>query len=254
MSLLQRKRERRGIDAVITSPEQHTTMDADGAVRSLQAADVEMPAADLDAIWSPMHLERLARTYWRYLSRVTLGLVRVHYSATGRDVVLLARPLVLLRFHPPEYEIGPARGIVRWRIRSGLLVARRDHGHLEIEVQRRAGSRPGQARAHVEVEVANFYPSLAHFIARWFYSGTQSRIHVLVTHGFLRSLARLELEKSPVGRFDDAGPDPVEGAPRSAGPAEDLLVGETPWGVVAVAAAAAAVLGLLVGAALRSRR
>jgi hypothetical protein len=54
---------------------------------------------------------------------------------------------------------------------------------------------------HIEVEVANFYPAIATWVARWFYTQTQSRIHVLVTHGFLRSLARLELEESAVGRF-----------------------------------------------------
>jgi hypothetical protein len=61
----------------------------------------------------------------------------------------------------------------------------------------------------VEVEVANFYPALASAIARWFYSATQSRIHVLVTHGFLRSLARLELAESVVGRFDPDDPADV---------------------------------------------
>ena len=43
--------------------------------------------------------------------------------------------------------------------------------------------------------------AIAPWFARWFYANTQSRIHVLVTHGFLRSLARLELEESAVGRF-----------------------------------------------------
>ena len=61
------------------------------------------------------------------------------------------------------------------------------------------------ARVHVEVEVANFYPALASGVARWFYAATQSRIHVIVTHGFLRSLARLDLAESVVGRYADAG-------------------------------------------------
>ena len=54
---------------------------------------------------------------------------------------------------------------------------------------------------------------------------TQSRIHVLVTHGFLRSLAKLELEESAVGRFAErrARPRPVN-------------VGDTPWQGVAVLA------------------
>ena len=65
--------------------------------------------------------------------------------------------------------------------------------------------RQGYARVHVEVEIANFYPAIATWVARWVYVQTQSRIHVLVTHGFLRSLARLELEESAVGRFAEDG-------------------------------------------------
>ena len=83
---------------MIADPEQHTTMDSNGAVRSIQAADLTMPEGELLEIWDPMHLERLARTYWKYLSRVTLGLIRVEYTDTERAVVLLHRPLVLLRF------------------------------------------------------------------------------------------------------------------------------------------------------------
>src|SRR4051812_39288255 len=148
MKLLPR-REPLIADAVIADPEQHTVMDSSGAVRSIQAADLDMPAARLDAVWDPMHLERLARTYWKYLSRVTLGLIRVDYTETERVVVLVARPLVLLRFRAPEYELSRDRGIVRWRIMDGLLVARRDEGYLEIDVRREPGDRPGTARAHV---------------------------------------------------------------------------------------------------------
>jgi hypothetical protein len=221
---------------VIADPEQHTTMDSSGAVRSVQAADITMPQGDLIEIWTPMYLERLARTYWKYLSRVTLGLIRVEYTATERAVVLLHRPLVLLRFKAPEYDMGDGRGIVRWTIRDGILVAspgRSGDGFLEIDVRRCPADQPGYEKVHVEVEVANFYPALATWVARWFYANTQSRIHVLVTHGFLRSLARLELEESVVGAFseDQRGPD---GA---------VNVGDTPWQGVAV-------LTLLVGGAL----
>ena len=36
-------------------------------------------------------------------------------------------------------------------------------------------------------------------LGRWIYEQTQLRIHVIVTHAFLRSLANLELEPSRVG-------------------------------------------------------
>ena len=209
--------------AVVVSPEDHTTMDEQGAVRSVQAADLTLPVAALDEIWSPMHLERLARMYWRFLSRSTLGLVRIEYGEDERSIVLLARPLVLLRFHAPEYTMDAARGVVRWRIADGLLVSRAGHdgdGYLQIEIRRCARIDRETARAHVEVEVANFYPALASAVARWFYSATQSQIHVIVTHGFLRSLAKLELPESVVGRYAAPGdaaavPELSAGKPRS---------------------------------------
>ncbi|MBA2516964.1 MAG: hypothetical protein H0V22_06560, partial [Solirubrobacterales bacterium] len=103
MKTLNRRRERSIANAVIRDPEQHTVMDEHGGVRSVQAADVTMPIEELESIWSPMHLERLARTYWKYLSRVFLGLIRVSYTETERAVILITRPFVLLRFHAPEY-------------------------------------------------------------------------------------------------------------------------------------------------------
>jgi hypothetical protein len=230
-------------DARISEPDDHTVMDAGGAVRSIQAANVTMPEGDLEAIWTPLYLERLARTYWKYLSRVSLGLIRVEYTATERRVVLVRSPFVLLRFAAPEYEISEGRGIVRWRIRDGVLVARRDEGYLEIDVRRIPAGRPGFAQAHVEVEVANFYPAIATFVARWFYKVTQSRIHVLVTHGFLRSLVRRRLEASAVGRFEPDGR-----------PYPPVNVGETPWLVVAALVTGFALAVRAVLRAIRSGR
>ena len=203
----------RAPEAAISDPDDYTVMDAAGAVRSIQGASVSMPEGDLEAMWTPLYLERLARTYWKYLSRVTLGLIRVRYTDDERAVVLLGRPFVLLRFHAPDYSMDGERGIVRWRIRDGLLVASEGHegnGYLEIDIRRCEGETPDRARLHVEVEVASFYPAIALRIARWVYANTQSRIHVIVTHGFLRSLARLDLAESRVGRLVsvDEVPDP----------------------------------------------
>jgi hypothetical protein len=217
--------KRRGADAVISDLDDHTVMDSRGSVRSIQAATVTTRDGELDAMWTPMYLERLARTYWKFLSRVSLGLIRVEYTPTERRVVLLRHPFTLLRFRAPEYTIGDGRGIVRWRIKDGVLVAKHDQGYLEIDVRRMESEEPGTDQAHVEVEVANFYPAIATWIARWFYKATQSRIHVLVTHGFLRSLANRELEQSAVGRF--AGPDE-----------RPVTVGDTPWAVVIALVAA----------------
>ncbi len=199
--------------SVITQPDDHTTMDATGAVRSVQAADLIMAVEDADSLWSPRQLENLARTYWRFLTRVTLGLIRVKYTEGERFICLLFRPFVLLAFQAPEYEMDTVRGIVRWRIERGVLVSRQGrggNGFLEIDLKRLPGDEPGLGRIHVEVEVANFYPAIASRLGRWIYTNTQSRIHVLVTHRFLRSLARLDLARSRVGRFAsiDEVPDP----------------------------------------------
>jgi hypothetical protein len=223
--------------ATIANLEDDTSEDrATGAVRSVQGADLFLEADALRQIWSPVHLERLARTYWRFLSRVTLGLVRVKYTEGERSIVLISRPLKLLTFHAPEYEMGASRGLVRWRIARGLLVSKRGRdggGYLQIEVVREpftagdpvtpgdpagAGAEPlpgpgpaadgvARARLHVDVEVANFYPSIASGISRRIYSATQSRIHVIITNRFLRSLARLDLAESRVGRFSELRTD-----------------------------------------------
>jgi hypothetical protein len=211
-------------NAAITNLCDHTSVDADtGAMRSVQTADLRLSERALGELWSAENLERLARTYWRFLTRVTLGVVRVRYTERERFVVLLFRPLTLLAFRAPEYELHDDHGVVRWRIEGGLLVAhagRESKGYLQIDVRRIAdegspgssgeGSSEGAgedackgstAHVHIEVEVANFHPAIASGISLRLYNATQSRIHVFVTHGFLRSLARLDLAKSRVGRL-----------------------------------------------------
>lgn len=200
-------------DATVIDP-------ATGAVRSVQSAEVVLPADRVEALWSPVYLERLARTYWRFLTRATLGLVRVYYTEGERSVCFLARPFKLLTFRAPEYEMDERRGVVRWRIARGLLVARRGHdrdGYLQIDVERWPAQRGGCVNVNVEVAVANFYPAIAYRLSRFVYTQTQSRLHVILTHGFLRSLARLDLEESVVGRFvapeDVPAPAPRERLP-----------------------------------------
>src|SRR5947209_7895108 len=163
-----------------------------------------MAREDLNRLWTPDNLENLARTYWRFLSRVTLGLIRVDYGADERSVLLLARPFRLLRFCAPEYLIEGDHGKVTWRIRDGLLVARsgRGCGFLALDVRRLDdGDENGQAVVRIELEVANFYPAIAVNFSTPLYEATQSSIHVLVTHAFLRSLAKLDLAQSKVRRL-----------------------------------------------------
>jgi hypothetical protein len=177
-----------------------------GAVTSKQEAELTLPRREFDRIWNPEYLERLARTYWRWLSKISLGLLRVVYEPEARRIVLLFKPLTLLRFHAPQYETRADCGSVTWRINRGLLVAPpgRGKGYLRITVQRSPDDGGDEVTARVSSEVANFYPALAGWgwfakIGRWVYRSTQLRIHVLVTNGFLRSLARLDLVPSRVG-------------------------------------------------------
>jgi hypothetical protein len=199
------RRRRLPAQAVIVSPGSSTVIARDGAVRSVQSAELTVARADLDRLWNAANLENLARTYWRFLSRVTLGLIRVVYGENERSVVLVTRPFTLLRFEAPEYEIERDGGSVRWRIRDGLLVARagRGCGFLAIDVRRldraEGESDSPDVKLLIEVEVANFYPAIAAGFSTPVYEATQSSIHVLVTHAFLRSLATLDLARSRVG-------------------------------------------------------
>jgi hypothetical protein len=201
-----RRRRRRGrtrAQAVIISPPKSTVIAKDGAVRSAQMAELTLAEEDFQRLWNATNLENLARTYWRFLSRVTLGLIRVVYGENERSVVFIGRPLTLLRFDAPEYVLDRQYGSVRWKIRDGLLVARsgRGCGFLAVVVTHLEGGSAGRVRVLIEVEVANFYPAIAAGFSVPVYEVTQSAIHVLVTHAFLRSLADLTLAKSKVGRF-----------------------------------------------------
>ena len=201
--------------AVLHTPTDETGIDPrTGAVRSVQGADIILPAQALQGLWNPEHLERLARTYWKSLTRFTLGLCQVGYSEDERWVYLLHPRVRLLTMQKPEYEMSAVRGIVRWRIEKGLLVAatgRGGDGYLEIDVCRFDYPDWDKARVHVEIEVANFYPQIASKLGTWLYVNTQSRIHVIACHFFLRQLVKRDLDISKVHHF--AGPATAEEAP-----------------------------------------
>lgn len=207
--LVERRRRARARVTIVHVPQ--SGYSEDGAVGSKQMAEVTLPRSELERIWSPEYLERLARTYWRFLSRFSLGLLRVLYSEDSREVVFLTRPFVLLRFHRPEYRIEPDGGTVTWPIDRGVLVTARGRGrgYLRVSVRRLAESDGSQEiTLTVTSEVVNFYPTIAARFSRWIYEQTQLRIHVIVTHAFLRSLANLDLEPSVVGAL--RAPEPPD--------------------------------------------
>jgi hypothetical protein len=190
---------------LVESPER-VEVPQSGAVSSVQRAELDLPETTLDGLWNPEYLERLARAYWQHLNRISLRLLRVVYEPTARIVVLLFRPLALLRFHAPDYDVEGDRASVTWTIERGFLVSKqgRGQGFLRIAVERVDGAKAGEARLRVSAEVQNFYPWLrgsgrfARF-GTWLYGQTQVRIHEIVTKRFLRSLASLDLPPSRVG-------------------------------------------------------
>jgi hypothetical protein len=215
-----RRREARARVSIVDVP--RSDAPPDGSVTTKQAAEVTLPRSELEQIWHPEYLERLARTYWRFLTRASLGLLRVLYTPDAREIAVIGRPLVLLRFYAPEYEAQEDCGTVTWRVREGILVAPtgRTKGYLRLTVRRPAHDDGGElVTGRVTSEVANFYPLIAGWgwfsrIGRHLYRITQLQIHVIVTHAFLRSLARLDLAPSVVGTLASR-PDPERSEARS---------------------------------------
>ena len=192
----------------------------DGTITTLQEAEIAVPRSTLDELWRVENLENLARTYWAFLMRISLGLLKIRYGPDSREIVALGF-IVLLRFHKPEYETSGTRGCVTWPIKEGLLVAPggRNKGHLQICVirpEREDGS--DEVPVTVTSEVGGFLPTLSFpglrrlsDLGRWFYRQTQLRAHVIVTHAFLKSLGNLELQESQVGalRIQPPAEEPV---------------------------------------------
>jgi hypothetical protein len=218
--LLSRRREIRARVQIIETPS--GIQEPDGSVTTRQVAAVTMRRSELEPIWNAEYLERLARTYWSFLTRVSLGVLRVLYRPDSRDIVVFTRPFTLLSFHAPKYETEPGRGVVTWHIKKGLLVAPmgRGKGFLRLTVERvppAAGDSGKYVNLVVSSEVANFYPTIRGWgwfaaIGRYLYRYTQLAAHVVVTNAFLRSLARLDFEPSVVGALRDAGAAAAEEA------------------------------------------
>jgi hypothetical protein len=168
-----------------------------GAVESVQGGELDVgdPAS---RVLNRAFLQQAAAAYWRLITRFTLGLIRVISDAQDQCVVLIVRPLVLLRFHTPEYELEDGRGTVTWRIKRGLLVSRsgRDRGFLRLSLEPiDSPGHNGRGRLRVQMEVRNFYPWLRGTggfarVGVWIYAQTQQRIHRAITRRFLQRLAQ----------------------------------------------------------------
>lgn len=190
----------------------------DGPVQCEQSALLTIDDEVMEQIWTPSTLELLARSYWKYLTRRTLGAIKVIYRPEDRTVVLVSSRIPLLRFSAPQFATGSESAAVEWPIEEGLLVARsgRQQGYLRIRASRQDLSKgqDGRQRLLVTAEVANFYPwikATGRFsrFGTWIYSQTQLRVHIWITRGFLRSLTDLPNE------ILKAGEEPGSRSPRS---------------------------------------
>jgi len=186
-----------------------------GGVTCEQTAVITVDQETFEQIWTPSTLELLARTYWRFIRKRSLGAIRVVYRPGSQTVVLFSRRIPLLRFDSPTFHTGGEGAYVEWPIDKGLLVARagRDQGFLRIAVKNEGGSDGGsRQRLEVSSTVSNFYPWLrgSGWFARvgtWIYSQTQLRSHIWITKGFLRSLEDLPDEVLKQGEDPDTDPD-----------------------------------------------
>ena len=66
--LLERRRRARARVHLVQQP--RPDYGAGGGIGSKQVAEVTLPREELDQVWSAENLESLARTYWRFLTRV----------------------------------------------------------------------------------------------------------------------------------------------------------------------------------------
>ena len=202
----------------------------EGGVRSVQEAEVTLPAAVVRSLWRPEYLERLARAYWRYLSRISLHLLRVVYAADSRTVVLLFRPFALLRFHAPEYEVADDGGTVTWRIDRGLLVQRSRRGRgspVDLGAANAGATAPAPrpsgcaSRSRCATSTRGCAgPGRFSRFGTLLYAQTQMRIHEFVTRGLparpgdgstcrRRGSARFPVKYRPIRRIKQARHEPL---------------------------------------------
>ena len=190
----------------ILDPDDNVRVHRSGAVGSVQEAEIVVDREFLEGIWTADSLELLARGYWSFLRRMSLGIIRMVYAHDSRTVTAFGR-IPLLRFGTPVYETDDGIGRVTWPIDRGLLVAGegRGKGHLRVAVKRcdrdgvddEVDAASDEVRIIARVEVQNFYPGIrgrGHFarLGAFFYAQTQLRIHVIVCNAYLLSIPKMD--------------------------------------------------------------
>src|SRR2546429_9111405 len=130
-------------EAVIADPPSSTSLDdLTGAVRSVQAADIFLPTQALHQIWSPAHLERLAREKAPVGAREALQVRRrpdlVQRLGGQEDVGRLHRA------HGPReiVERRRARGVGADRLGPGRALGATQPAREQRGGERRQGEHP----------------------------------------------------------------------------------------------------------------
>jgi hypothetical protein len=138
----------------------------DGAIESEQRVALTRPVVE----FSTAGAERLGRSYWREVRRVTGSLVRPRERGSALELRLLGGP-VLLRFDRPTLEASEERAFCSYPIAGGLL-ARRAAGELTFE----------QTSGALSSTIRGFFPRVAS------YDRLQGRLHVAISRRFFRRL------------------------------------------------------------------
>jgi hypothetical protein len=155
---------------------QHQT--ADGAVESEQRVALERPVVE----FSTSGAERLGRTYWREVRRLTGSLVRPRERGDSLELRLIGNGPVLLRLGRPTVEATETRASCSYPIEGGLLASR---AAGEITFEQTAGS--------MRSTIRGFFPRLAarEGKADWtgaLYNQLQSRAHVAISRRYFQRL------------------------------------------------------------------
>jgi hypothetical protein len=138
----------------------------DGAIESEQRVALTRPVVE----FSTTGAERLGRSYWREVRRVTGSFVRAREHSGALELRLLGGP-VLLRFDRPKLEASETRAFCSYPISGGLLT-RRAAGELAFE----------QTADALSSTVRGFFPRVAN------YDRLQGRAHVAISRRYFRRL------------------------------------------------------------------
>jgi hypothetical protein len=160
--------------------EDHSRLDSDGRMRSLQRLVLSEPHRPV----AQSQAEAAAQGYFSHIAQTFQPVLRVKSLPDGSIGICLAGAM-LLCLGPPSIAAQGSGWAVRHPIVGGLFVrtTRHHHGWLEFQVQ----------PSTLAVIVEGYYPRLAgngqSAVLRGLYLRTQSALHVWLTSRYLRRLA-----------------------------------------------------------------